>query len=219
MRYFKRIFQTESKAIPSAILVIAGICIFGSFIHADSWWRIISFAGLALTAITISLPVRDVKSLLTVLGIVPFTRKVIYYSFGGIIFGIFLGVAYNSIKTDWLFPQNLTTFAITAALIGITEELVFRGFAQYRLASAGALLSILLASSGHTLYKFLVISTVPIDLNTDIPSLVTLTFLVGIVFGIMREVSGSVIPPVIAHALFDIIVYGGASLAPVWIWS
>jgi len=35
----------------------------------------------------------------------------------------------------------------------------------------------------------------------------------------MREVSGSVIPPVIAHALFDIIVYGGASLAPVWIWS
>lgn len=219
MTYFKRTFQRNSNALPSAILVIGGICIFGMFIHADSWLRIISFAGLTLAAVIISRSVRDIKSLLYVLGIVPFTRKVIYYSVAGIILGMLLGLLYNFIKADSLLPTTLTKFALMAPLIGITEELVFRGFVQSRSVSSGPLASVIITASGHTLYKYLVIMTVPVDLNTDIPSLVLLTFLAGVVFGIMREASRSVIPPALAHALFDIIVYGGASLAPVWIWS
>jgi membrane protease YdiL (CAAX protease family) len=219
MTYFKRIFQRNSNALPSAILVIGGICIFGMFIHADSLLRIISFTGLTIAAVVISLSVRDIKSLLYVLGIVPFTRKVIYYSVAGIILGMLLGLMYNFIKADSLLPMTLTKFALMAPLIGITEELVFRGFVQSRSASSGPLASVIITASGHTLYKYLVIMTVPVDLNTDIPSLVLLTFLAGVVFGIMREASRSVIPPALAHALFDIIVYGGASLAPVWIWS
>ncbi len=219
MRYFRRIFQSAPRAIPSSILVITGICIFGAFIHADSWRRIISFSGLALAATTISLSVRDIKSLLNVFGIVPCTRKAIYHSMGGILFGLLLGVGYNLIKADCYFPHKLTIFALTAPLIGITEELVFRGFVQSAAAPAGALFSILLASSGHTAYKFFVIWTLPAGLSTDIPSLVVLTFVVGLIFGMMRKVSGSVIPPAVAHALFDVIVYGGASLVPVWIWS
>jgi membrane protease YdiL (CAAX protease family) len=144
---------------------------------------------------------------------------VIYYSLAGIIFGILLGLLFNFIKEDSLLPLTLTKFALIAPLIGITEELVFRGFVQSKSASSGALASVLIAASGHTLYKYLVIKTVPVDLNTHIPSLVIMTFLVGVVFGMMRVASRSVIPPALAHALFDIIVYGGASLAPVWIWS
>jgi len=219
MTNFKRTFQGKSNALLSAILVIGGMCIFGIFIHADFWWRIISFAGLALAAIVISLSVRDIKSLLSVLGIVPFTRKVIYYCIAGIIFGMLLGLVYNFIKADSMLPATLTRFALIAPLIGITEELVFRGFVQSRSASSGALASVLIAASGHTLYKYLVITTVPVDLNTYIPSLVLLTFLAGVVFGMMREASRSIVPPALAHGLFDIIVYGGASLAPVWIWS
>lgn len=219
MTYFKKTFQRKSNALHSAILVIGGICIFGMFIHADSWQRIISFAGLALAAVVISRSVRDIKSLLGVLGIVPFTRKVIYYSVAGIILGMLLGLLYNFIKADSLLPTTLTKFALMAPLIGITEELVFRGFVQSRSVSSGPLASVIITASGHTLYKYLVIRTVPVDLDTDIPSLVILTFLTGVVFGIMREASRSVIPPALAHALFDIIVYGGAILAPVWIWS
>jgi membrane protease YdiL (CAAX protease family) len=219
MTYFKRKFQTKSKALPSAILVIVGICIFGMFIHADSWRRIISFAGLAFAAVIISRSAGDIKSLLSILGIVPFTRKMIYYSIAGIILGMLLGLLYNFIKADSLLPATLTKFALIAPLIGITEELVFRGFVQSRSASSGALASVLITASGHTLYKYLVIRTVPVNLNTDIASLVILTFLAGVVFGIMREASRSAIPPALAHALFDIIVYGGASLTPVWIWN
>ncbi len=195
------------------------MCIFGMFIHEVTLWRVVSFMGLAITAVVISLSVRDIKSLLTVSGIIPLNKKVVYYSLTGIIFGILLGLLYNFIKADSLLPVTLTKFALIAPLIGITEELVFRGYVQTRSASAGVLASVLVAASGHTLYKYLVIKTVTVDINTYIPSLVILTFLTGMVFGLMREASRSVIPPALAHALFDIIVYGGASLAPVWIWS
>jgi membrane protease YdiL (CAAX protease family) len=219
MTFFNRTFQTKPKALLSALLVTGGMCIFGLFIHAHSWRRMISFAGLALAAAVISRSAVNITSLLKLLGIVPFTRKVIHYSLAGMIFGTLLGVLYNYLKADSLFPGSLAKFALMAPLIGITEELVFRGFVQSGAASAGALLSVLMASFGHTLYKYVVIRTVPFDLQTDIPSLVLLTFLTGVVFGMMREASGSIAPPALAHALFDIIVYGGASHAPVWIWS
>ncbi|MCK5693629.1 MAG: CPBP family intramembrane metalloprotease, partial [Bacteroidales bacterium] len=45
------------------------------------------------------------------------------------------------------------------------------------------------------------------------------TFLGGLLIGTLRELSGSTIPPVIAHAVFDIILYGGLAIAPVWVWS
>jgi len=219
MTNFRRTWQAKYKALFSSLLVIGGMCIFGMFIHAITWWRIVSFVGLATVALVISLSARDLSSLMRVLGIVPVTRKVIYACVAGIIFGLLLGLVYNFVNADSLLPANLAKFALIAPLIGIMEELVFRGFVQSRSASAGAMASVLVAASGHTLYKYLVIKTLPVDLNTFIPSLIILTFLVGVVFGIMREFSRSVLPPALAHALFDIIVYGGASLAPVWIWS
>jgi membrane protease YdiL (CAAX protease family) len=219
MTNFKITIQGKYNTLLSAILVIGGMCIFGLFIHENSWWRIVAFVGLAIVAVVVSLSVRDFKSLLLVFGLGQFTRKVINYSVAGIIFGMLLGLAYNFIKADSLLPATLTKFALIAPLIGIMEELVFRGFLQSRSLSSGPLASVILAASGHTFYKYLVISTVSVDLNTNIFPLVILTFLVGVVFGIMREASRSVIPPALAHAIFDIIVYGGASLAPVWIWS
>lgn len=219
MTNFKRRWQGKSYALLSAILVVGGMCIFGMFIHAVTCWRMVAFIGLAITAIVISLSVFDIQSLLSLTGIIPLTRKVYTFSLAGIIFGILLGLVYNFCKADSLLPVTLTKFALVAPLIGITEELIFRGFVQTRSASAGVLATILVPASGHTIYKYLVISTVPVDLNIYFPSLIILTFLVGMVFGIMRVASRSVIPPALAHALFDIIVYGGVSLAPVWIWS
>ena len=210
---------SRSNAVIAAVLVIGGMCIFGSFIHADRWHRLISFAGLALAAGVVSYSVRDIRSLLVVFGLSRFNRMVIYFSLAGIFFGMLLGLVYNFIKADSLFPITLTRFAILAPLIGITEELVFRGYVQGKAAAAGSLASVLIASAGHTLYKYLVIRTVEIDLGTYFPSLVLFTFLAGLVFGLMRETSRSILPPALAHALFDILVYGGESMAPVWIWS
>jgi membrane protease YdiL (CAAX protease family) len=216
----RKLFQAEIRALPSAVLVIGGMCIFGSFIHAGSWHRIIAFSGLALSALAISFSVQRIGSLPAVFGLAPVTRKVIRYGLAGMLYGLLLGMLYNVVKTDYLIPDSLTLFVFTAPLIGAAEELVFRGFVQTRSAvSTGVAGSILMGASGHTLYKFIVIRTVPAELDTYFPSLLALTFLTGLVLGLLKQGSGNVLPPVLAHACFDIIVYGGASLAPIWVWS
>jgi len=53
----------------------------------------------------------------------------------------------------------------------------------------------------------------------DISFLVLWTFAGGILFGILREFSGSIIPPAIAHGCFDIIFYGGFASMPPWVWG
>jgi hypothetical protein len=37
--------------------------------------------------------------------------------------------------------------------------------------------------------------------------------------GLMRHFSGSVLPAVTAHVLFDILVYGDWAQAPWWVWG
>jgi membrane protease YdiL (CAAX protease family) len=169
--------------------------------------------GLALTAVGISFSVQRISSLPAVFGLVPVTRKVTGY-------GMILGILYNFIKTDYLFPASFTRFALIAPLIGAAEEMVFRGFVQTTSAvSMGAVASVLMGASGHTLYKFFVIWTLPADMDICFPSLLILTFLSGLIFGFMKQGSGSILPAVLAHASFDIIVYGGSTLAPIWVWG
>jgi membrane protease YdiL (CAAX protease family) len=45
------------------------------------------------------------------------------------------------------------------------------------------------------------------------------TFVGGITFGLIRELSSSVIPPILAHAMFDLLVYGAVARAPWWVWT
>jgi membrane protease YdiL (CAAX protease family) len=220
MNHAGKLYQASTREIPSAVLVTAGVCIFGWLIHGGYWQRIISFSGLALAAVVIGGSVQHVGALLRVFGLIPFSRKWLPYSVAGIIFGMLLGILYNSLRTDALLPAKLTGFGFLAPLIGITEELLFRGFVQSRLlASLGSTASVLMTAAGHTLYKSLVIGTVNADLHIHLPSLIVLTFLVGSVLGFMRNSAGSIIPPALAHACFDILVYGGAAVAPVWVWG
>jgi hypothetical protein len=50
-------------------------------------------------------------------------------------------------------------------------------------------------------------------------SLVIFTFVVGLLCGVSRVLSKSIIPACVAHGVFDILVYGGLSTWPVWVWN
>lgn len=214
----KRILSKHTGLL-EAILAIAGICVFAVFIHRDSWVQIIAFAGLVFAGAVIARSVEYFSSLLSVSGIIPISKKIIPYVVGGLLLGILIGCLYNLTHKYPLFPGPLTKFAVIAPLIGITEELVFRGYVQTKSASAGALFSIVFASFGHTLYKYLVIRTFPLDLGLSLSKLIILTFVFGIVAGILRHCSKNVFAPAAGHAMFDIVVYGGAAAAPVWLWG
>ena len=209
----------KNLALLEAILVISGICLFALFVHKNNFTQLFSITGLIITGVVITRSEHDFSSLLLTLGIVPPSNKITLYIIVGLIFGSTLGLFYRFIYEDFLLPQSLTKFAIIASLIGIVEELVFRGYVQTKTASKGVLFSIVFASFGHTLYKYLVINTLPLDLGISPVKLVLLTFLSGVIVGILRSRSKSIYPSAISHALFDIVVYGSASVAPVWVWG
>jgi membrane protease YdiL (CAAX protease family) len=216
-KLFRKNSQKASRIL-EALLALTGICIFALFIHSESLFIVIAFLGLVLTALNISKTITDRSSFLSVFGIIPFCKKTIIYSFVGIFAGGILGLYYRQAFDHPLLPTTLTIFAVVAPLIGITEELVFRGFIQGRLRVSGSYLSVILAACGHTLYKYLVLKTMP-SLQIDFQFLVLWTLIGGLIFGTLREISKSVIPSSLAHACFDVIVYGGFSTAPIWVWS
>jgi len=202
-----------------AILALTGICIFSLFIHSASFLIIIAFLGLTITAVSVNHAVDDLQYLSSVFGITPVLKKVIFYSIIGVVFGSLLGIFYRYESDSSILPAVLTKVAIISPLIGIAEELVFRGFIQGRIHPFGKIISVIFAAAGHSIYKYLVFISLPFSIGIDFPLLITLTFFVGIIFGSFREASNNVIPPSIAHAGFDIVVYGGYMTSPVWVWT
>jgi len=219
MIFRHQMIPLKYRGLTESILVLSGICMFALFIHKDTYIQFVSFAGLVITSVVMIGSVNNFSSLLTVFGIIPFGNKVISYSIAGILFGILLGLVHNFFYDEPLLPSSLTKFALIAPLIGIAEEMVFRGYVQTKTASFGAVFSIVFASFGHTIYKYFVLKTMAADLGIIFSELMLLTFLSGIVFGILRLRSKNVFPAAFAHALFDIVVYGGATVAPVWVWG
>jgi membrane protease YdiL (CAAX protease family) len=126
---------------------------------------------------------------------------------------------YRGISKVSLLPQTLTFIALIAPMIGITEELLFRGFLQGKLSSINIYAAIVLTSFAHTLYKYLVLRSLPSDIGTDFFLLIVVTFIAGLMFGVLRVLSRSIIPSCLTHGVFDVLVYGGFSTWPVWVWS
>jgi membrane protease YdiL (CAAX protease family) len=158
-------------------------------------------------------------TVLEAFGLNRLNRKVLLYILPAILLGLVLGILTRKRFDLTLIPYGFTGVAFVAPLVGATEELVFRGYIQGHLRPIGKVFSIITASTLHTSYKLLVILTLAIPLQFDFFFLIFWTFVGGVLFGILRELSGNTIPPVIAHAVFDIVLYGGLVSAPVWVWS
>jgi membrane protease YdiL (CAAX protease family) len=206
------------RNISEVILAFTGILLFAGFIHQPFPLLLLAIGGLALTAAVIALTKR-LKPLPALFGIGHVDRKVLYYIITALALGVFLGILTRNRFELTLIPQGFTGIAFVAPLIGATEELLFRGYMQGHLRISGRVFSILSASAFHTSYKLLVILTLGMPLQFDFFFLIFWTFIGGILFGILRELSGSILPPVIAHATFDVLLYGGMAAAPVWVWS
>jgi membrane protease YdiL (CAAX protease family) len=199
-------------------LVVASILLFAVFIHNPWPGRILAIVGLAGAAIMIGFTIRHL-SVAEAFGLSKPDRRILIFTIPAAMTGLVLGIATRNSFDLSLLPAAVTGLALVAPLIGAVEELIFRGFIQGHLRPIGRLFSIAYASTVHTCYKLLVILTLSIPLQFDFFFLVFWTFLGGLAFGTLREFSRSSIPPVIAHAIFDVVLYGGMSVAPIWVWS
>jgi membrane protease YdiL (CAAX protease family) len=117
-----------------------------------------------------------------------------------------------------LFPATLGWFVLLSMLIGAVEELVFRGLVQGIAAKWHVNGAIWLSAICFAAYKAMLFLR-PDSFNEANPLLLFLiTLPAGVLLGYARKVSGSLWPPILAHMLFDLILYGDTLKTPWWVW-
>jgi membrane protease YdiL (CAAX protease family) len=218
IRNISPMIRQNRSRFRDAFLSLAGILLFAGFIHQPFPLLMLSAGGIAGAALVITFSIRNIPVLLA-FGIDQLNRRILIYCLPAILLGISLGILTRQKYDLSLIPDGFTRFALVAPLVGGVEELIFRGYVQGLMRPMGRSLSIVYAAIAHTGYKLLLILSLPGLLQFDYFFLICWTFAGGLLFGLLREVSGSTIPPVIAHAVFDVILYGGMAIAPVWVWS
>lgn len=198
--------------------------IFGLFIHSPFPFTLISFTGFIFVCFIVAFRLvknahKPVTFLIAFFGIKPFTRKALLYTVIGLLGGLILGAALRAWKKAPLIPGTMTLFAIgVAPFIGVSEELLFRGYMQRRLYEINGLLAVILAALSHTVYKCSLMLLPPLFDRTKIPVYAILTFIGSLLFGIVSWKSNTVYPALAGHAVFDIIVYSTSGTAPWWVW-
>lgn len=144
-------------------------------------------------------------------------RMLAWYAIA-ILVGIAGGLNYRGNHHMPLYPQSISWFVLVAILVAITEELVFRGFIQARLSLFHPVVAVLFAALAHTCYKAgLFLSPAAVQ-EQDMAAFFVFTLLASSVAGLIKQWSGHLLPAIITHIVFDIMVYAEATLAPWWVW-
>ena len=208
-----------SRPLLHGAIAAFGACLFGLFINVGMPWTPFAAVALLVSALTIAHSFIKESNPPLILGLLPFSPKVINGLVMGCAFGMALGILFRFYGDLPLLPKGVGRFVIVAVGIGATEEILFRGYIQGRLKGLGWFLAPVLAAAAHTLYKVALFASPPAGIVVDYPLLAAGTLLAGIVLGGLREWSGSVLPPLAGHVLFDIIVYGERAHVPWWVWA
>ncbi len=199
----------------------AGLVIFALTVHSGLPWVLAGAGGLVVAAVAIGLSLRATPGRQACVALVRehVSRRACAALAAGLLLGGGLGVAYRLVWRLPPLPAGLEAFVVVACLVGAAEELVYRGYVQGRLRVLGWPAAVVLAAIAHTAYKtaLFVLPASPVDVNFAF--LATWTLAGGIVFGLLREFSRSILPPVAAHAAFDLVVYGALAQAPWWVWA
>ena len=122
--------------------------------------------------------------------------------------GVALALYYRPDQDLHLLPGRLTWFCLAAIGIGVCEELGYRGFLQGCLRKHGLWIACLAGAIGHTIYKCALFALPDVPVHADFAVLAAATLALGVLFGLMREVFGSIAFPVAAHVAFDLVAYG-----------
>ena len=193
--------------------------LFALFAHSGFPLILLAGSGLLATTLAITHSFRTVRRLTDIFGLAPLTKAASAYLIFGCAGGAVFGMIHRVYSDMGILPAGLGRFVFAAALIGASEEVLFRGYIQGRLRRLGWIRAPIFAAVGHTVYKLALFTLPPEGIVIDYSFLAFWTFSVGLIAGILRELSGSVLPPLGGHVMFDIIVYGENISAPWWVWS
>lgn len=215
----KKTAVKSAFSIFKILLFVGGLLAFAGFSHQSVPFILISFAGLFISTLVIVINIRTIKDLYAVFDCYQFSKKNIYYLPVSLAVGIVFGILYrNHLRVD-ILPVKLTGFALVAAAIGSSEEILFRGFLQSQIRNLNVILSIFAATCAHAAYKLFLFLPYQSEPDIEIAFILQWTLLGGLVFALLKELSQNSIYPVLSHALFDVLVYGDNIVTPWWVWA
>lgn len=206
MAFDRKIFQ--------AVMVIFFMLLFGYFAGN----KLTAFSALLAAAIFMYISAREHGSPVHLLGLASRGNNPHLWIMAGVTTSSILAFYYRFHYSETLLPGNMSLVALAAPLIGMTEEMIYRGVIQGTLSHRHPVTGILVAATGHTAYKAILLGSSPVAGMINMTALVVLTFLTGSLFGYFRYRSGQIYSPLLAHGLFDILVYGDQAGFPVWVW-
>jgi membrane protease YdiL (CAAX protease family) len=210
--------RSKYTRLYEAILCSFALMVFSFFIHFELPLRLLSFAALLVPAWYFSRELHSFSYLRSMISASGSFRITTLYVIAGILSGIFLGISYRWHLDISVLPKSFHYFVLVAALIGGTEELVFRGFLQDYVKSINVPFSVLFSSVSHTAYKCCLFLSPVVYARVNIGFLAIWTLAGGLLLGTMKHLSKSILPPLIAHVIFDILVYAEFINAPWWVW-
>ena len=209
-----------ARHVAEAGVASAGLVVFALTVHCGLPWVLLGVGGLAVAAAAVGVSLAGATSPWALLGIARPSAKTLAMVAAGLLVGAALATTYRSYMGLSALPVGgLEAFVLAACLIGAAEEALYRGFVQGHLAGLGWPAAVVLASLAHTVYKTSLFAFPAGPHEVSYLMLAVWTFAGGIAFGLLRQFSGSLLPPVAAHAAFDLVVYGAMADAPWWVWG
>lgn len=189
--------------------------------HRGMPWITVSGIGLLTAAALIGYSLRSTPQPLTLFGLGGSRSRLLPVAIVGIALGAIGGVLQR--HQPGVLPQSasgLHPFVVLACLIGVTEELVYRGWMLGRVSAFGWPVAVLITSVAHAAYKTALFAWPPGSEAAafDLGRIALWTVVGGMVLGVLRVTSRSVLPAVIAHAVFDAVVYSAFAAPPWWVW-
>jgi membrane protease YdiL (CAAX protease family) len=208
------------RPVVEALSASVGMVLFAIFSHQGLPWTIISACGLLVAAVAIEQSFRSATCPVALLGFSQCSHRVVLFAAVGCAIGTGFGLLYRiSQGMPMLAAGGPEIFVAVACLIGATEELVYRGWVQGRIRVLGWPAAVVFAAAAHAAYKMALFAWPPELMDINFSFVALWTFTGGIIFGLIREFSGSVVPPMFAHMTFDLLVYGAVASAPWWVWT
>jgi membrane protease YdiL (CAAX protease family) len=195
--------------------------VFGLCAHQPGVNWLPSVLALAVTAGVMGTSLRSEPVPARLLGFDAQTHFLPPYAILGIVLGIMGGLSHGGpggLPRQEL--QGVHPNVLLAGLVGVTEELVFRGWLLGRALPLGTPAAVVIAAIAHAAYKTALFVWPPdtVRATFDLSGILVGTIEGGLVVGALRVASGSVVPAMLAHAAFDATVYAGLASPPWWVW-
>jgi len=202
------------------LVAACGLVLLGLVSHRGLQWAALGAGALLVSAVAIARSLRRAARPLESLGLRPVTARTASWSVLGTLVGAGAAMLHRQAMGISIWPAaGVGAFALVACLIGATEELVYRGWLQGAVRPFGWPAAVACSALAHTAYKTALFAWVPESGSADLAAIALWTFVGGVVLGLLREISGSLLPAILAHAAFDFVVYGAMNHAPWWVWS